>query len=162
MENIKICKHYKHPKICMNLNNCIEQSISQPHICCSKLYYSMGLEEENEKLRNLQDDLVAKIEELKLQLKTQDDKTIAVQFKQEEYEFFVSKCYNDCKNLLKKLKAKEQECEELKKDCPKRCKADKYKQAIESIEHILETYPVDDWNATREIENIIKSAKDGE
>lgn len=39
--------------------------------------------------------------------------------------------YNE---LVDKYKAKEQECEELKKDCPKRCKLDKYKQALDEIE----------------------------
>ena len=74
------------------------------------------------------------------------------------------KCYSKeyAKNvqLKKELKAKEQECEELKKDCPKRCKSDKYKQALDEIEHILETYSDDDWKATREIENIISKAKE--
>lgn len=46
--------------------------------------------------------------------------------------------------LQDKLKRKENECEELKqelqeleKDCPKRCKSDKYKEALDEIENYV-------------------------
>lgn len=75
------------------------------------------------------------------------------------------------KENYKQLKAKEQECEELKKQINKQKNAkiqlsklsDKQlkefcnmKQALKSIKHILETYSDDDWKATREIEKIIE------
>lgn len=41
-------------------------------------------------------------------------------------------------NTLEYIKTKEQECEELKKDCPKRCKSDNYKQALEDIKNACE------------------------
>lgn len=60
----------------------------------------------------------------------------------------------------------EQECDRLKEkqkellhDCNS-CNFHKYKQALDEIEHILETYSDDDWKATREIENIINKAKE--
>lgn len=40
-------------------------------------------------------------------------------------------------DLQEKLQAKEKECEELKKDCPKRCKLDKYKKALDEIENYI-------------------------
>lgn len=57
MYNIKICKYYKHPKTCTNPNGCIEQLISNPQFCCSKLYYSMGLEEVNENYKQALDEI---------------------------------------------------------------------------------------------------------
>ena len=57
MNNIKICKYYKHPKTCTNQNSCAEQLISHPQLCCSKLYYSMGLEEVNEKYKQALDEI---------------------------------------------------------------------------------------------------------
>ena len=57
MNNIKICKYYKHPKTCTNPNSCAEQLISHPQLCCRKLYYSMGLEEVNEKYKQALDDI---------------------------------------------------------------------------------------------------------
>lgn len=57
MYNIKICKYYKHPKTCTNPNGCIEQLISNPEFCCSKLYYSMGLEEVNENYKQALDEI---------------------------------------------------------------------------------------------------------
>lgn len=57
MNNIKICKYYKHPKTCTNPNSCAEQLISHPQLCCSKLYYSMGLEEVNEKYKQALDEI---------------------------------------------------------------------------------------------------------
>ena len=57
MYNIKICKYYKHPKTCTNPNGCIEQLISNPQFCCSKLYYSMGLEEVNENYKHALDEI---------------------------------------------------------------------------------------------------------
>ncbi len=59
MNNIKICKYYKHPKTCTNPNSCAEQLISHPQLCCSKLYYSMGLEEVNEKYKQALDEIEA-------------------------------------------------------------------------------------------------------
>lgn len=54
---------------------------------------------------------------------------------------------NQLQQLETQLKRKEQECEELKqelqeleKDCPKRCKSDKYKQALDEIENIADDY----------------------
>lgn len=61
MNNIKICKYYKHPKTCTNPNNCAEQLISHPQLCCSKLYYSMGLEEVNEKYKQALDEIMKNI-----------------------------------------------------------------------------------------------------
>lgn len=57
MNNIKICKYYKHPKTCTYPNSCIEQLLSHPQLCCSKLYYSMGLEEVNEKYKQALDEI---------------------------------------------------------------------------------------------------------
>lgn len=70
--------------------------------------------------------------------------------------------------VFNQLKRKEQECEELKKDCPKRCKSEKYKQALDEIEEIA-----DDYNRVEktsqyyrdgfdEIQDIINKAKDSE
>lgn len=42
--------------------------------------------------------------------------------------------------VFNQLKRKEQECEELKKDCPKRCKSEKYKQALDEIEEFCTVY----------------------
>ena len=66
--------------------------------------------------------------------------------------------------LENQLKAKEQECEELIGQRDKlefgnnilEHERNRYKQALERIKHILETYFDDDWKATREIEKIIE------
>lgn len=39
--------------------------------------------------------------------------------------------------IIELLEQKEQECEELKKDCPRRCKSDEYKQALDEIEKVI-------------------------
>lgn len=57
MNNIKIYKYYKHPKTCTYPNSCIEQLLSRPQLCCSKLYYSMGLEEVNNKYKQALDEI---------------------------------------------------------------------------------------------------------
>lgn len=57
MYKIKICKYYKHPKTCTNPNSCAAQLLSNPKFCCSKLYYSMGLEEVNEKYKQALDEI---------------------------------------------------------------------------------------------------------
>ena len=66
--------------------------------------------------------------------------------------------------LENQLKAKEQECEELIGQRDKlefgnnilEHERNRYKQELERIKHILETYFDDDWKATREIEKIIE------
>lgn len=64
--------------------------------------------------------------------------------------------YSNC--YYKQLKRKEQECEELKqelqeleKDCPKRCKSDKYKEALDEIEQSASKHCIsaDDYNKMR-------------
>lgn len=57
MNNIKICKYYKHPKTCTNQNSCAQRLISHPQFCCSELYYSMGLEEVIEKYEQALDEI---------------------------------------------------------------------------------------------------------
>lgn len=70
---------------------------------------------------------------------------------------------NENEELKKQLKHKEQECEELKKDCPKRCKSDNYKQAIDEIEKIVikaNSISSLDSDEIRQIQNIINKVKE--
>lgn len=73
-------------------------------------------------------------------------------------------CYcENCLELQEKLQTKEQECEELKKDCPKRCKSDNYKQAIDEIEKIVikaNSISSLDSDEIRQIQNIINKVKE--
>lgn len=52
----------------------------------------------------------------------------------EEYIKIVENTRND---LKRELEQKEQECKELMKDCPKVCKSDIYKQALDEIEKCI-------------------------
>ena len=86
------------------------------------------------------------------------------------YECMLYKCCDlNCdwykrRKLEQLLKAKEQECEELIGQRDKlefgnnilEHERNRYKQALERIKHVLETYFDDDWKATREIEKIIE------
>lgn len=59
--------------------------------------------------------------------------------------------------LSKELQSKEQEYEELKKDCPKRCKSDKYKQALDEIEKLLsDALDTEKTNTDESFENFYK------
>lgn len=76
----------------------------------------------------------------------------------------------DCEiyDLNSKLQAKEQECEELKKDCPKRCKSDTYKQALDEVEKYFKSKDTSKTSLfnifviEQELLDIINKAKDGE
>lgn len=57
MNNIKICKYYEYPKKCLYDKQCGNQLLSGKTHCCSDLYYSMALEEENKKYKQALDEI---------------------------------------------------------------------------------------------------------
>lgn len=105
------------------------------------------LEKENDELLKFKEMQEKELLKLRGQLQTLDDETITVQLTQAEFE---------------SLKAKEQECEELNKYCPKRCKSDNYEQVLESIEHICRNVLDDDYirNLAFALLGIISKAKE--
>lgn len=67
MNNIKICKYYKHPKTCTaNKINCFCRL--HKGMCCNNLYYSMALEQIADKYKQALNKIKARI-----QLKNADD-----------------------------------------------------------------------------------------
>lgn len=89
-ENKKICKYYQHPKICTGKDVCGEKLVeANAALCCSNLYYSMALEQENKRLLEI---INAK------PLETVD-----------------MDCAFEIEKLKEQLRVKEQECERLRK-----------------------------------------------
>lgn len=67
MSNIKICKYYKHPKICTaDKINCFCRL--HKDMCCNNLYYSMALEQKADKYKQTLNKIEARI-----QLENADD-----------------------------------------------------------------------------------------
>ena len=50
---MEICKYYRHKKKCKFNGECAEQLTSDKTVCCSDLYYAMGLEKIVLQLRKL-------------------------------------------------------------------------------------------------------------